>query len=376
MKSAEITVFMSCSYQSNDEQVNDLIKSICNGLSMLTTNVSKGYIQLPPEEARKQISETSMLIAVITKRTETIEGKYYMPSAVREEISMAFAIKKPMLLLVEKGIELDGFMKSYGTYLSFERENLFTTEVLESLIFSIHNAKMEIISHHDILISQGIDGFYTDKLQILYELKPLDDDYLWEYHISKRVVFNEKYNKPLKTGAWATRNVLTKDDAEKILFDVNIKDSSNDFDLKLDYKEHSITSVEADMILSPVPDKNDYVEFSTFIQSKYLCPIYKEELIEERALMIDEEEYFTCEGAIPIQRTKSLSLQFRFPESYIPQKVKCFAAGYANQIDYILEKESQRIDMEVQVFAGTTMINIEIESPLVGHFYGIAWQPE
>jgi len=43
MKSAEINVFLSCSYASKDTKVNDLIIAVCEGLDIKPTNVSNGY---------------------------------------------------------------------------------------------------------------------------------------------------------------------------------------------------------------------------------------------------------------------------------------------------------------------------------------------
>jgi len=377
MKSADINVFLSCSYASNDTKVNDLVSAVCEGLDIKPTNVSNGYVTLPPEEAKKQIQEAPFIIAIITKRLESVDGKNIMPSAVREEIAMAYGLSKPLLLITEKGIELDGFMKSYGTHLAFEKESIHDNEFIKKLIMSIHGAKMDIVTNHDLLISQGIEDFYVDYLEVLYELKENEDGYYWEYSLSKKIIFNKKYDKPMITAFWATRDVEIPEDAKKIEFNLELVDSNKDFSITTNILKHDFAVLETELSFSPIPEAEDFIEYSTIAKSKYLSPLFIEDLIDKTPIVINDKEYLIYDGTIPIQRTKKLALQIRFPKSYkIDSKdITFFAAGYSSKIDYIVPSEDKRAQINIENFAGRNSISIEIESPLVGHLYGIAWKP-
>lgn len=375
MKSATISAFLSCSYSSEDKQINDLVVAVCEGLDIKPTNVSNGYTTLPPEEAKNQIRDVPFVIAIITKRLESVDGKNIMPSAVREEIAMAYGLNKPLLLITEKNINLDGFMKSYGTHLSFDKDEIHNNEFIKKLILSIHGAKMNIVSTHDLITSQGIEEFYAEYLQVLYELKEDKDGFYWEYSISKKMNFNEKYNRVIKTGAWITRPVKIPENEEKMHFEAEIVDGNKDFNLNLNILKHEASLVEAEIEFSPTPETGDYIEYSTLSRSKYLSPLYKEDLIDKTPIIINDKEYYVFDGVIPIQRTKIIKFQIRFPRKYglNIKDIVFFAAGYSATIDYIVPSETERAKVKMETFAGNVDVYIEVESPLVGHFYGIAW---
>lgn len=67
------------------------------------------------------IQETPLFIAITVKRNKEEDGSHTMPHSVHDEIVMAYAKSKPMLILKEQCFSLKGFLGNYATYLEFER---------------------------------------------------------------------------------------------------------------------------------------------------------------------------------------------------------------------------------------------------------------
>ena len=56
--------------------------------------------------------------------------------------------------------------------------------------------------------------------------------------------------------------------------------------------------------------------------------------------------------------------------------IEIFAGSYTSSIDYEVKSEIARAEVRVEEFGGNLLIRLEIDSPLPGHMYGIAWNPK
>ena len=164
MPCPSVNAFFSCSFQEVDININDFFKSICEGLNIQCKNVSDGYTSTPPDTARKLIDESKVVLAIITKRDETTTGKGIMPSAVHEEISMAYALQKPTLIVIEESVSRDGFLSNFGTFIVFNRDKLYTDEFIKKVVSSLHELRMQAVEQHDLLPDQDASGFYAPPL--------------------------------------------------------------------------------------------------------------------------------------------------------------------------------------------------------------------
>ena len=138
MKSAKITGFLSCSFAEAEKPLNEFFNAVCKGLDVQCSNVSDGYKESPPAKAREMIEEAQLFIAIVTRR-EKVGDEFHMPPAVHDEISMAYAMDKPMLLFKEDGVTFKGFLSNYGTHVTFSRNALQNPEFLRKVIASIRN---------------------------------------------------------------------------------------------------------------------------------------------------------------------------------------------------------------------------------------------
>lgn len=378
MKSASVNVFFSCSFNGLDKDINSFFQSICLGLDVKCSNVDTAYSALPPDQAKKMINDSQGLIAICTRRTKIDDDKYAMSSAVQDEISIAYACDLPVLMFVEEGVLVDGFKSNYGTYLYFNREVLSKNEVFQKIIKAIHEFKMGMVSDYDILVDQGIDDFYADYLYRLIELKYSCGDYFWEYTFTKKIKFVRSYKKALKTAAWAQFPMHMPSDAALIDWDIIVHDGSKDFKIIPDIQEHTALSFEAMMKIEPNPEKDDFIDFSVITRSKYFNPLWEDQVDRRKLFNINDKDYFCVDGTLPIQRTKKAILEFRFPREYglLIDEVVPVVGSYTSNLDYLVPSELERLNLDKEYFAGNLTLRLCINSPLLHHYYGVAWNPK
>ena len=150
MQSAKVDIFLSCSLEDDDKEVNDLFESICTALYINTVNVETASPQVPPDKARELIKNSQALIAIAVKRTSFGNGEYAMPLSVSQEISMAYGMETPILLFLEENVSVkEGMLQNYATHLEFSRDNIKTSEILGKIIKAIYDLKMNIVAQHE-----------------------------------------------------------------------------------------------------------------------------------------------------------------------------------------------------------------------------------
>lgn len=373
MKSIPIKSFLSCSFKDEDKEIVSLVAGICEGLDIKCSNVSEGYTRPPQDVARDQIDESDLFIAIATRREEDTDGNYMMPQAVNNEISIAFGMKKPMLILKENGVTLEGFDDKYATYLEFERDTLKNVENITKLISSFHGGKLEVIQSHDLIPEQqDSSGFYQEYLHTLYELDESSDGYVWKYWTTRKLVFTKNFSGRITNGAWATIPRHIKD-ASRIKHDIKATDGSKSFELNIDVIADTPEVKETSTGITPKPEKDDWIVLTHYYESPYLNRIYLDE--ESTKIRAGEKECDCIDGVVPIVRTKQLKCQFRFPESYglKPADLKPLVGSYAARVDYLVESEVERANWGSEDFGGNVVVSTQIQSPLLRHVYGFHW---
>jgi hypothetical protein len=378
MKSVAVNVFFSCSFSDEDKNVNNFFHSIAKALEVNCANVDTSYALTPPAQAKQMINDSQGLIAICTRRTKKDDNEYIMPTAVQEELTMAFAMSLPVLMFVENEVLIDGFKSNYGTYKLFDRTKLKDDDMIHAIIKAIHEFKLMLVSDYNVLIDQGADEFYAEYLYRLLELKCSGDEYAWEYTNTKKLKFLKPYKKALKTAAWAEFPFEVPSDAEVVDWKIIVHGGSKDFQIKETVQTLTPLCFEALMKIEPHPEVDDYIEFSVIAKSKYFNPLWLDQIDPKKKHNIDEKDYYCIDGTIPIQRTKKAILEFRFPREYgmMQNDITPFVGSYTSNIDYLVPSELERFKPCIDNFAGNLCVRMEINSPLLHHYYGIAWNPK
>lgn len=378
MRSMQVQVFLSCSMDQNDSDVVAFFSSICRGIDMNCVNVDKGCTITPPEKARDLINGSHALIAVATRREQIKDGVFLMPKAVDEEMSMAYATKKPILLFSEKGIEASGFIRNYGTFLEFERESLWSPEFLAKAIASIHEIKMEVISPLDLQIAQeGQRHIFAEFLRQQIELIDHCGSYTWRYSQTRRLNFTSRFIDPIKHSIWATVPPKTIKQSD-INWTYSIEDGSKQFKFNPTMYKPNDAVIHVSFDIDPIPESGDVIQYSISFESPYLNPIYLEDVPEKCIPAIINSKNYSCfDGIVSIVRTENLKLHFRFPSSLglRPEDFVPFAASYGQKIDYIVDSETKRMKVTTDSFGGDVFIELVLENPLLHLMYGVAWNP-
>ena len=371
MKSAEVKAFLSCSFSKEDDPINRLVIAICNALDITCMNVSEGYSETPPEKAKELICGSQIVIAVATCRECLGDNRYQMPDAVHDEISMAFALGKPMLIIKEDGVEQRGFLNNYSSHLTFDRKSIRSNELLKSLISSIHQLKVGALESHD-LVPEEDPGYYAEDVTVMSELLMINDEYIWQYSASQQVIITDKFEGVIRNGAWAEFPPEASD--ENIEWECAITSGSKPFKENVSVEIDSPRHLRLAIGVTPKPEPGDTFKLSTSFRSKGMNAISKAQVPEQRYKIFSR--LFDClDGYIAKQRIRRLRMQFRFPSSYglLVENVKPFVGRYSSGVNYIVESELKRNKIVVDDFGGNIIVSVESESPLIGHMYGIVW---
>jgi hypothetical protein len=378
VRSMHIQIFLSCSFDPKDKDIVDFFTRICHGLDIQCVNVDKGYVLTPPEKARELISDSHALLAIATCRDEMTTGIFIMPKAVSEEIAMAFANKKPILIFAENGVDMkSGFTSGYDTYLCFDRKSLTDPEFLEKAISSIHGMKMDIIKPEDLQIAQqGQEHVFAEFCRNLVELVDQSGSLVWRLSQTRRLKFTSRFIDPIKHGV----NVEVPYSDGKIMFrwSVSYHDGNKPFKLTPIEENCTCDNCLISLNIEPKPEANDFIEYSVSFESPYLNPVFLEDIRDPRTQAIIKGTKYLCfDVQVPIVRVQDFKTQYRFPSvlGLKPEDFAPFVGSYSNKIDYLVESEMKRMTVNQDNFGGNVFIEISIQSPLLHHAYGVAWNP-
>lgn len=377
---ASMQVFLSCSFEKVDEDIKNFFTSICTGLDIHCVNVDKGDPLIPPDKARELINVSEALIAIATRRTELKSGGFSMPNAVEQEIAMAYYSQyysqKPILIFVENGVDISGFTLGYCTIQMFDREALWTPKFFEKAIASIYITKNKAIQQQQL----GLESVFCENTKMFVELVDLSGSYTWRNSFSRELKFAGQFTEPIKFAIWASAPI--KGDAQPNIFKWKCRFDKGTKTFNLT----PVATLTNDSLMlavscDPKPQANDNLEFTINVESPYLNPIFSEDIpMDFAGYIINDIKYCCIEGLFPLFHTKHLKIHIQFPAS-IGLKMQDFMPfvghlGPTKYISYLVESEMKRIGITMETFGGTLLIELAVESPLLGHFYGIAWNPQ
>jgi hypothetical protein len=379
VKSAPVKGFFSCSFRDEDREVNNFFRAICEGLDIFCYNVEAGYSEVPPDKARRMIKDADVVIVVASARNKFEDvDQFSMPEAVSSEISFAYSFEKPILIIKEHNVRTEGFLPNYGTYLSFERNKLWTPEFLKKAVTSIHNVKLGSLSNHEFLISQEVTEFVAENVSHLYELEREGNDFFWQHSTQRTIIFSKNFNKPLKISRWNDFAMnKSSEGLAPMELSLEIIRSTRNFEIEIELEECTAYGVTASVQFKPSPVVGDFIEYFISYRGKHLCPIYLNDTGSIAGVEVNGRSYAAFDGVVPVNRAKDIEIQFRFPREYRLQEADAcfFAASFVEGPSYIVESEIERAHVLKQVVGGKLSITAKIFSPMLRHIYGVAWVP-
>lgn len=379
MKSATVTAFLSCSFRTDDIEINNLVKAICEGLDISCSNVSTGFAEIPPEKAKELIKEAGVFIGVAVKRSK-FEGveEYSMPESVNNEISIAWTVQKPILLLKEKNVKVEGFTSNYCTYLEFERDNMTSGEMITKLVRALHTLKLGVLNDRELMLSQEIVEFVAEHASHLYELEREGNEFIWNHSIQRKIVFTKHYTKPINIGRWNEfKDENNKNIDSKMEFNFEIINSSKPFISKIETEKLNEYNIDSSVFFEPFPEKGDFIEYYVSYRGRNIMVVFYDDIDIDSSINLNGISFPAYDGVIPVNRAQSLTIQFRFPREYNLEmkNVEFFVGSYVKDIEYMVPSEIERANVKKELVGGNITITAEITSPLLRHVYGVAWLP-
>jgi len=371
-----IWAFWSISRRSVDQSVNGTIYAMCRGLGIDCETLSRGGPEVPAKEIAKLMRRKEGVIAVAVRRKKVPDG-FEMPRAVEHEILMARALDKPLLLLLEDGVKAPGLIRSLGTYVKFRRSSLLNDESLQNVLSSLREFQRRVISRRENHSEDREASYHAQDISAFFELKRRPGGFVWSQEITKHLIFDKRPNAPLVARVWpSTETAITADEAP-LSFRVHNVTGSKRFSVHKRIRHISPSELWAELRITPTPVKGDFIRYTASARSRWLNPVYREDVFRSSRLELGGRRYLAFDGVIPVQKTTHLGVVFRAPTDYGIREgdIVVFAGQHTTGINFIDDEETNRIEAKTRVLGDILEVSFEVKRPLVNHLYGVAWNP-
>jgi hypothetical protein len=109
--------FLSCSFDTEDRAVFDWFRRILDSLEFQVLSGEEPSTHSLPEMARERIESSEAFVGVLTRR-DKVEGsdEWLPPTWVRDEVSIAYSLHKPVAIFAEEGVRVDGILPQLTKY--------------------------------------------------------------------------------------------------------------------------------------------------------------------------------------------------------------------------------------------------------------------
>lgn len=293
--------------------------------------------------------------------------------AVQDEIGIAYGTETPTLMLVEDGVEIAGFKNNFGTYQTFDRTALTEPASIKNLVEAMQSLFLAATSTGGKSIA-GLAGSHAEFVHHLVELECEGDDFVWSYSTSKKLVYTQLARGSFPAGVWASVPSKVPETAPLLDWQVDTVSASRDIKVVAEIEKQTPECVDARLRMEPHPDSGDFVEYRTFSRSRYLNPVWANE-VAGSPIYLERGTYDSFDGLLFIHRTQRAVLEFRFAREYGLRRdeVVPFVGSYTSGFDYEIESELKRAALRIEEFGGSLLVRLEIENPLPNAMYGVAW---
>jgi hypothetical protein len=237
---------------------------------------------------------------------------------------------------------------------------------------------MTVVKPHNVGTDHGISEAHAEYVYHLIELKSKDEGFIWEYSTSKKLHFTKPSKRGFPSSVWATVPANLPEAPEAIKWSINTISSTRGIIAEAKIESETPERLEVLINMVPPPEEGDHVEYTTNTASRYINPVWKDEVTSNSLVHLNDGDFVCADGLIFIHRTKKGILEFRFPREYGLRRseIHPFVGSYTSSVDYEVESELTRATVKTEDFGGSISVRMEIESPLPGHLYGIAWNPK
>jgi hypothetical protein len=133
--------FVSCSFATEDEDVNDFFKKLIRSFDIEPRSYDYQEIGRIPDKVKENIIKSDCMIAIATRR-KRVEGTDFWSCSdwVQHEITLASAFGKPVVIFVEDGVNIEGLIAMSERRQIFRRDNLVKDiDKIASFLFNLRD---------------------------------------------------------------------------------------------------------------------------------------------------------------------------------------------------------------------------------------------
>jgi hypothetical protein len=118
-------VFLSCSFDAEDRRVFGWFRRLLEALDYEVLSGEEPSTHSLPQVAQERIAAAHAFVGVFTRRTKAADADDWLPpSWVRDETAIAYSFKKPVAILAEEGVRVDGIVPQLTKFERWKREDL------------------------------------------------------------------------------------------------------------------------------------------------------------------------------------------------------------------------------------------------------------
>jgi hypothetical protein len=374
----KVSLFVSRSFNDADHELNAWFIEICKGLGIELPQIGNADAAPPISVCREKIIDSQGVLAILVRREKVGDEDYLMPDHCRDEVSMAYAVDKPLLIFAEKGVRMNGFVDRIGTHQRFDRAALGTPEYVGKIILALNKFKDKSAAGLRFRPDSGRSDVRALQIYQLIDLQRKSGDWNWHLVTKKRIEFLSVPVKPIPTAVWSTSSIVPPEGAPLVKFKANVCGGSKPFRVIQKMRIHTALRAEGEISFAPQPEPGDWVEYEIVADSRYLNPLTSAELgASPISTNIDGRDYFVCEGFLPVQPTAQLTIELRFEPGYTVanEDLSMFAGPYADGLEALDQDEMSRMSFSDRTVGGERICIISIEKPKERFMYGIGWNP-
>lgn len=332
---------------------------------------------MPPARAKELIADCAGLIAVLTRREPLAAGDYEMPAAVREEVSIAYALGKRILIFAEMGVRLDGFMNNYATYMVFDRGALDRPETLEQALSSIRSFRVRAETELSDAARAAAGEFLTTFVRGLFALRYEYDRFVWFSSVTKRLEFERPLHREITTAVWPNLRWRRPIDAPPAEWGVTVNSSSRSFRAETRADVLEADHLEGRIRFAPAPERDDFIEYTRWFKSAYLNPLFADEMPDRAppGIVLDGVPYHVFDGIMVTEPTRTLHYHCSFAGEYGLRagELRPFVAEHPFALESVVPSEIGRTVTDVTSFGSDIVVDLRVENPQTQLFYGLAW---
>jgi hypothetical protein len=316
-KEEAVLAYFACSFRAQDRRLIKWFRNVCEGVGMQLINVNKFDQLVPAPRARELMQQADCCVALGTKRDQLTDDTGLMPRAVEHELSFAFALRKPVLVFVEEGVEMGGLFPTMLTWGQPFNRKRFTDEFTSNAIEAIRKLRIQALEERSIGHHVFSSDYVATEINSSLRLELTNGHATWKNELTKQLKFDRPFDGYLTSSFWPVPGWTSPSGSNASDYRFTVDAATSDIEAEEAVKRRTDHSLDLHIHLSPKPRLNNVIKYNRYFASPYLHPLFKDEKTEMLSgVTIDDVHFDVYDGVLISERTDLLHFHCTFPQGY------------------------------------------------------------